>query len=94
MPITKQRIAEILNKGRHDDGLSKHVDLVLSLLILANLIAVCLESVDSIAAIYGSQLLLFEMVSVTIFAIEYLLRLWSAPMQTDLHSHRSPTNAA
>ncbi|HBX27345.1 MAG TPA: potassium channel protein, partial [Gammaproteobacteria bacterium] len=40
MPITKQRIAEILNKGRHDDGLSKHVDLVLSLLILANLIAV------------------------------------------------------
>ncbi|MBU29621.1 MAG: potassium channel protein [Gammaproteobacteria bacterium] len=84
MPITKQRIAEILNKGRHDDGLSKHVDLVLSLLILANLIAVCLESVDSIAAIYGSQLLLFEMVSVTIFAIEYLLRLWSAPMQTDL----------
>lgn len=84
MPITKQRIAEILNKGRHDDGLSKHVDLVLSLLILANLIAVCLESVDSIAAIYGSQLLLFEMVSVTIFAIEYLLRLWSAPMHTDL----------
>ena len=91
MPITKQRIAEILNKGRHDDGLSKHVDLVLSLLILANLIAVCLESVDSIAAIYGSQLLLFEMVSVTIFAIEYLLRLWSAPMQTDLSGNTHTT---
>ena len=84
MRITKQRIAEILNKGRFGDRLSKRVDLVLSLLILANLIAVCLESVDSIAAIYGSQLLLFEMISVTIFAIEYLLRLWSAPMQTDL----------
>lgn len=91
MPITKQRIAEILNKGRHDDGLSKHVDLVLSLLILANLIAVCLESVDSIAVIYGSQLLLFEMVSVTIFAIEYLLRLWSAPMQTDLSGNTHTT---
>jgi voltage-gated potassium channel len=84
MRVTKQRIAEILNKGRYGDRLSKRVDLVLSLLILANLIAVCLESVDSIAAIYGSQLLLFEMISVTIFAIEYLLRLWSAPMQTDL----------
>ena len=66
MRITKQRIAEILNKGSVGDQLSRRVDLILSLLILANLIAVCLESVDSIAAIYGSQLLLFEMMSVTI----------------------------
>ncbi|MBU24675.1 MAG: potassium channel protein [Gammaproteobacteria bacterium] len=85
MRITQQRIAEILNKGRYGDRLSKRVDSALSLLILANLVAVCLESVDSIAAIYGSQLLLFEMISVTIFAVEYLLRLWSAPMMTDLH---------
>ena len=84
MRITKQRIAEILNKGSVGDHLSRRVDLILSLLILANLIAVCLESVDSIAAIYGSQLLLFEMMSVTIFAIEYVLRVWSAPMRADL----------
>ena len=76
MRITKQRIAEILNKGSVGDHLSRRVDLILSLLIFANLIAVCLESVDSIAAIYGSQLLLFEMMSVTIFAIEYVLRVW------------------
>ena len=85
MRITKQRIAEILNKGSVGDHLSRRVDLILSLLILANLIAVCLESVDSIAAIYGSQLLLFEMMSVTIFAVEYALRVWSAPMRADLH---------
>ena len=85
MRITQQRMAEIMNKGRFGDQTSKRVDLALSLLILANLIAVCLESVDSIAAVYGPQLFAFEMISVTIFAAEYALRLWSAPMQADLH---------
>ncbi len=84
MRLTQQRIAEIMNKGRFGDRLSKRVDLALSLLILANLIAVCLESVDSIAAVYGPQLFAFEMISVTVFAAEYALRLWSAPMRTDL----------
>ena len=59
MLATQQRVAEIMNKGRLGDRVSKRVDLALSLLILANLIAVCLESVDSIAAVYGPQLLAF-----------------------------------
>ena len=60
MQLAQKRIAEILNKGRFGDRVSTRVDLLLSLLILANLIAVCLESVDSIAAVYGAQLLAFE----------------------------------
>ena len=84
MRVTQQRVAEIMNKGRFGDRVSMRVDFALSLLILANLIAVCLESVDSIAAIYGPQLLAFEMTSVSIFAAEYVLRLWSAPKRTDL----------
>jgi len=84
MRVAQQRVAEIMNKGRLGDRVSKRVDLALSLLILANLIAVCLESVDSIAAIYGPQLLAFEMISVSIFAAEYVLRLWSAPKRSDL----------
>ncbi len=89
MRLTQQRIAEIMNKGRFGDRLSRRVDLALSLLILANLIAVCLESVDSIAVVYGPQLFAFEMVSVTVFAVEYALRLWSAPMRTDLKGDSS-----
>ena len=85
MRIAQQRVAEIMNKGHFGDHVSKRVDLALSLLILANLIAVCLESVDSIAAVYGPQLLAFEMISVSIFAAEYALRLWSAPKRTDLN---------
>ena len=84
MRINQQRMAEIMNKGRFGDRISKRVDLALSLLILANLIAVCLESVDRIAAVYGPQLFAFEMISVTVFATEYVLRLWSAPMRSDL----------
>ncbi|MCH1449802.1 MAG: ion transporter, partial [Litoricolaceae bacterium] len=84
MRVAQQRVAEIMNKGRLGDRVSKRVDLALSLLILANLVAVCMESVDSIAAIYGPQLLAFEMISVSIFAAEYALRLWSAPKRTDL----------
>ena len=84
MRLTQQRIIEIMNKGRFGDRLSRRVDLTLSLLILANLIAVCLESVDSIAAVYGPQLFAFEMISVTVFAVEYALRPWSAPLRTDL----------
>ena len=84
MRISQQRIAEIMNKGRFGDRTSKRVDLGLSLLILLNLIAVCLESVNSIEALYGQQLLAFEMISVSIFAGEYVLRLWSAPKRTDL----------
>ena len=43
MRITQQRMAEIMNKGRLGwSQTSKRVDLALSLLILANLIAVCL----------------------------------------------------
>ena len=84
MRAAQQRVAEIMNKGRLGDRVSKRVDLSLSLLILANLIAVCLESVDSIAAVYGPQLFAFEMISVSIFAAEYVLRLWSAPKRSDL----------
>lgn len=89
MQLAQKRIAEILNKGRFGDRVSTRVDLLLSLLILANLIAVCLESVDSIAAVYGAQLLAFEMISVSIFAAEYALRLWSAPKRTDLDGKTS-----
>ncbi|MDB4022077.1 ion transporter [Litorivicinus sp.] len=86
MAISQQRLAEILNKGRFGDGISKSVDLALSVLILLNLVAVCLESVESIEKVYGSQLFIFEMISVSVFAVEYALRLYSAPKRTDLQS--------
>ena len=39
---------EILEKGRVDDPQSLYCDLFLSILIVVNLIAVCLETIDSL----------------------------------------------
>lgn len=47
-------------------------------MILLNLLAVSLESVDSLSASYGPAFFAFEIISVGIFGIEYALRIWSA----------------
>ena len=46
--LNKQRIFEILNKARYGDTASRIFDISLTTLILANLAAVSLESVESI----------------------------------------------
>lgn len=73
----QRRVMEILNKGSHGDRASSACDIFLSVLIIFNLIAVCLESVEAISQQYHHALLYFEWFSVTIFVIEYGLRIWS-----------------
>lgn len=77
MLLSQQRVMAILNKGSGGDRISRGCDFFLSLLIISNLIAVCLESVESINAAYSRQLFIFEAVSVSIFLLEYALRIWS-----------------
>lgn len=77
MNVYKQRVMEILSKGDPDDAVSRACDKFLSILILLNLLAVCLESVESINLQYHSVLAIFEWFSVSIFLVEYLLRIWS-----------------
>jgi len=48
--MTQRRMFEILEKGRVDDRQSLYCDLFLSILIVVNLIAVCLETIDSLFA--------------------------------------------
>ncbi|MGB2285159.1 MAG: ion transporter, partial [Candidatus Puniceispirillaceae bacterium] len=52
------------------------VDRGLAFLIVANVIAVTLETVDEIYQAYAPAFTLFEIISVIIFSIEYLLRIW------------------
>lgn len=53
------------------------VDWFIMILIAANVAAVMLETVDPIKAVYRPVFRLFEIVSVTIFSIEYIARVWS-----------------
>ena len=81
--ITQRRIFEILEKGQVGDRLSLRCDLFLSILIVVNLIAVCLETIDSLFLEYKTIFLAVELVSVSIFSIEYVLRIWSRPSAPD-----------
>jgi voltage-gated potassium channel len=81
--ITQRRIFEILEKGQVGDRLSLRCDLFLSILIVVNLIAVCLETIDSLFLEYKTIFVAVELVSVSIFSIEYMLRIWSRPSAPD-----------
>lgn len=78
-PVSMQRrVLEILDRGKIDDKQSRAADTFLAFLIVANVIAISLESVDSIGSKYADQFFYFEIFSTLVFAIEYLLRLWSS----------------
>jgi voltage-gated potassium channel len=80
----KKRTSELLSKANISDKPSQYVDTALFILILLNITAVCLESVKDIGNKYEKSFYYFEMFSVFIFGIEYLLRVWSAPAREDL----------
>lgn len=75
----RQRVFETLEHGRRRDRISRLVDVLLVLLIVANVCAVVLQTVPEIDARYGWQLQLFDRLCVLIFAIEYAARIWVAP---------------
>jgi len=58
-------------------------DAFLIVLILANAIAIALESDGAIMADHGSVLRAFEVFSVAVFTVEYLCRLWAAAEISD-----------
>ena len=68
---------EILDPGVRSDLASKICDLSIMVLVLANIAAVMLESVDEIEARYHVAFARFELCSVIFFTTEYLVRLWS-----------------
>jgi voltage-gated potassium channel len=57
---------------------ARYFDDFMVVLILANVLAVILESVPSIHAAFATAFLVFDVVSVGIFTIEYALRLWAS----------------
>jgi voltage-gated potassium channel len=73
----KQRTYEIVEPARPADAASRIFDLFIEALIVLNVFAVMLETVGSFAARYGRALHGFEVFSIMVFTVEYVLRLWS-----------------
>ena len=72
----RKRIWEVLETGNSHDKVSLYIDIFLISLILLNIVAVLLETVDSIYNQYKIQFLIFERLSTFIFLVEYILRVW------------------
>ena len=72
----RKRIWEILEKGNSNDKVSFYTDIFLITLIIFNIVAVLLETVESIYSRYALEFLIFERFSTVVFLIEYILRIW------------------
>ena len=77
-------VAGIFDRSKKPTTLSYAVNFFLFSLIILNVAAVTLESIASVRTRWQDQLIAFELVSVFIFTVEYLLRIWSAPEHQDL----------
>ena len=81
--LSQHRVLEILEKAKPGDRVSQYSDLFLSTLIILNLLAVSLESVESLGSKFQPQFYAFEIFSVSIFIVEYLLRIWATGANGD-----------
>lgn len=73
----RRRVFDIVEGGGHKRA-SAIFDAAIVVLIVLNIVAFLAETVPSIARQYGTWLDLFETVSVALFTLEYLARLWTA----------------
>lgn len=77
MKTLRKKVALVFEGGTPYAKLGKAVDWFLIALILLNIVAIVLESEVELQKQYGALFYQIELVSVAIFSIEYLLRLWS-----------------
>ena len=75
--LSRQRTYELLEIASSGDKVSRFVDIALIILILLSVIAIVLESVQIINDAYHKYFYWFEVVSVSAFTLEYVLRIWS-----------------
>ena len=74
----RRRMYEIVEIGAAGDLVSRAYDLFYTLTIILNLTATVLDTYDAIHAKYGPLLSMIEFVTVTAFAVDYVLRIYTA----------------
>lgn len=74
----RRRVWEIIEIARPGDGPSRVFDIAIRLLIALNVVAVIVETIPAVDAAVGTWLHIFDLGSVVIFSVEYVLRVWSA----------------
>ena len=72
----KRRTFEIM-EGEVPDKYSHFVEIFIALLVVANVIGIILESVPEIHEAFLHEFHLFDMFSVAVFSVEFVMRVWS-----------------
>ncbi len=73
----RKRIYNILNPEGNLDPVSKCTNIFIVVLIMLNVVAAVLDTMKSLSLTYSAYFEGFEIFSVIIFSLEYLLRIWS-----------------
>jgi len=76
----KQRVYDVLVDTDDGGAIDRIIAISLMALILVNSLAVILETVEELYTRYSYWFLAIEFFSVAIFTVEYLLRVWVAPL--------------
>lgn len=85
--ISKRRIHEIVEVAAKGDRASRVFDLFILTLIALNVAAFVAETVGALQARYGAAFRIFETVSVAIFTVEYIVRVWSCTESESYKNH-------
>lgn len=86
----RQKLYEYIDDERGNQKYDNLVEYFIFGLIIANVIALVLESYEEINVRYSTFFYLFEIFSVIVFSIEYCLRIWLADLK---YPHLSPIKA-
>ena len=88
---TRQKIYSLLNETPTSGRLHGQIDFILVLVIITSVIAVFLETVPGIYEPLKKEFHYFDLFTIFIFTVEYILRFYSAP-EGDLESNTTATS--
>lgn len=74
----RRQIFEVIEIGGSGHMVGRFFDVFMVVLILFNVCAVALETVNHLAIRYEKEFLYFEIFSLFVFILEYLMRIWTA----------------
>jgi voltage-gated potassium channel len=83
---------QLIEGSVHKSPFAKFINAFLITLIIANVVAIILESDKNLNAQYSQEFALFELISVSIFTIEYILRAWTC-IESYRYKEYSPIKA-
>ena len=87
----REKIFNVIDENNRETSLSRTFDFFIIGLITLNVVAIIIESFENLSLTYKQEFYYFEIFSVVVFTIEYLLRLLTADLK---YSDKSSIGAA